>query len=553
MISGNPVSSGKAAAKQSERTTVERKRRQSDGAPYSSLSWHDHDLMNMAIQSPRKGQVSRSPSRAQMESQATRSESPQLLERRQSLKRQNAYKTQSSKEDPPRPILEPTSEHPTQQVISGKSTPDLDPDLQQEADLDLQRSVMEFVGVHGYDPKKVVPLNSVASSQTGTGGRSNRRASLVRGVVALTLDEDPNVNQSSEEKVSIGQSNVTESEQENVNPAEQQGLQESDYNANEIPVTNESKVEYIDTYSQVVKPIIKQPSSRRAKSALSYLDDTESLELRPKSAPFALFRRYGSSKSQRSAVRFSQPESDRSSEDLRLQMGVPPRPQAPAATPIVKDLVPSLPSSPIRVQNSGPAHQESQAITPREKKNVLASYVAAQEASSPQYFTYPPTHRSSSPGGTGHGRSSPQLVRSYMSLDGSCLVSHDQHRHKCYIPGRHTIDTHNAYSVTPGPHSHIKSLMGDPPCPRPGFQYHHGSAWYQIPGRYATIDQPVPPKRCQVVRRSKSVSSARSTNSDLRRSWHGPMTSENTSVITSIRLGQSASWTEGQFPRESRV
>ena len=547
MISGNPVSSGKAAAKQSERTTVERRRRPSDGAPYSSLSWHDHDLMNMAIQSPRKGQVSRSPSRAQVES-ITGSESPQLLERRQSLKRQNAYKTQTSKEDPPKVVLAPTSEHPAQQDISGTSTPDLDPRLQQEADPDLHKSVMEFVDVHGHDPNKMVP-----SSPTSTSKRSNRRASLVRGVVALTLDEDLNVSQSNEGKALMNQSNDTQSEAVEGNPTEQH---ENDLNANnveKVPATNRSKVEYIDTYSQVVKPIIKQPSSQRAQSALNYIDDTESLELRPKSAPFALFRRYGSSKSQRSAVRFTQPESDRSSEDLRMQMGVPPRPQPPAATPIVKDLVPSLPTSPIRVHNSGPAQQESQAVAPREKKHVLASYVAAQEASSPQYFTYPPTHRSPSPGGTGHGRSSPHLVRSYVSLDSSSFISHDHHRHKCYIPGRHTIDTHNAYSVTPGPHSHIKSLMGDPPCPRPGFQYHHGSAWYQIPGRYATIDQPVPPKRCHVVRRSKSLSSARSTNSDLRRSWHGPMTSENTSVITSIQLGQSASWTEGQLPRESHV
>lgn len=72
------------------------------------------------------------------------------------------------------------------------------------------------------------------------------------------------------------------------------------------------------------------------------------------------------------------------------------------------------------------------------------------------------------------------------------------HRTKCQIPGPHTNDIHNTYSLTKGPNSTLRSLMGGPPVPRDVFLHiHHTSAWYHVPGRYPTISSPYPRKRSQ--------------------------------------------------------
>ena len=75
-----------------------------------------------------------------------------------------------------------------------------------------------------------------------------------------------------------------------------------------------------------------------------------------------------------------------------------------------------------------------------------------------------------------------------------------EHRRKCYIPGPHTIDTENAYSVVRGPHAHVKALLGPPEAPRysaitRGIQ--HSSAWYHVKGRYGVPSRPYAPKRSQ--------------------------------------------------------
>ena len=56
----------------------------------------------------------------------------------------------------------------------------------------------------------------------------------------------------------------------------------------------------------------------------------------------------------------------------------------------------------------------------------------------------------------------------------------------------------HTYSSTQGPNSSLTSLLGARPAPRDVFLHvHHTSAWYHVPGRYSTADQPYPPKRSQ--------------------------------------------------------
>ena len=73
--------------------------------------------------------------------------------------------------------------------------------------------------------------------------------------------------------------------------------------------------------------------------------------------------------------------------------------------------------------------------------------------------------------------------------------SFEYHHQSCYVPGPHSVDVHNTYSVVPGPNSSVDSLLGPPPCPRPRRSLQHMSAWYHVPGRYPTITCPFPPKR----------------------------------------------------------
>ena len=83
------------------------------------------------------------------------------------------------------------------------------------------------------------------------------------------------------------------------------------------------------------------------------------------------------------------------------------------------------------------------------------------------------------------------------------------HKTKCYVPGPHSIDVNNAYSMR-GPHSTIYSLLGSQPCPRSiSSDVHHKSAWYHVPGRYSTIERPFPSKRSQTRLPTKSSKTSR--------------------------------------------
>ena len=71
------------------------------------------------------------------------------------------------------------------------------------------------------------------------------------------------------------------------------------------------------------------------------------------------------------------------------------------------------------------------------------------------------------------------------------------HRQNCYIPTQHSVDVHNAFSPVHGPHTHIRSLLGPPPAPRPLTGIFHSAAFYHAPGRYPTPSKPFPPRRSQ--------------------------------------------------------
>ena len=91
-------------------------------------------------------------------------------------------------------------------------------------------------------------------------------------------------------------------------------------------------------------------------------------------------------------------------------------------------------------------------------------------------------------------------------------MSMDSHRSHCDIPaGPHSVHISNARTITRGPHSSIKSLIGDPGRRDISKDVHHKSAWYHVPGRYSTVNKKIPPKRSQergdAVKLRKSIPS----------------------------------------------
>ena len=92
-----------------------------------------------------------------------------------------------------------------------------------------------------------------------------------------------------------------------------------------------------------------------------------------------------------------------------------------------------------------------------------------------------------------HTRSAPTLRRVGSA---SARVSQVQHRARCPAPHPHTVDTCNTFSAINGPHTSTDSLLLGKP--RDTYQHvRHTCAWYHVPGRYITPDQPYPPKRSQ--------------------------------------------------------
>nr|XP_022299968.1 uncharacterized protein LOC111108403 isoform X2 [Crassostrea virginica] len=72
------------------------------------------------------------------------------------------------------------------------------------------------------------------------------------------------------------------------------------------------------------------------------------------------------------------------------------------------------------------------------------------------------------------------------------------------VAGPHAITPGNTQTVTTGPNSTLDSLI--PRSPRDlGRTIHHRSAWYHVPGRYATSGKPFPPKRSQKTAEAKEL------------------------------------------------
>ncbi|CAL1526238.1 unnamed protein product [Lymnaea stagnalis] len=93
-------------------------------------------------------------------------------------------------------------------------------------------------------------------------------------------------------------------------------------------------------------------------------------------------------------------------------------------------------------------------------------------------------------------------ARSRQTTSSYASSSHLSH---CVVPGCHDITPSNVRSVV-GPHSDLKSLLGEPPRPRPTSQrVHHRSAWYHVPGRYVTPQERIPKKRMQKTENAKDI------------------------------------------------
>ena len=75
------------------------------------------------------------------------------------------------------------------------------------------------------------------------------------------------------------------------------------------------------------------------------------------------------------------------------------------------------------------------------------------------------------------------------------------------VHSRHGINSANTRSVTVGPSCDLTSLV-EKSSPRDiSKNIHHRSAWYHVPGRYATSDKPFPPKRSQKTKEVQELDS----------------------------------------------
>lgn len=77
-------------------------------------------------------------------------------------------------------------------------------------------------------------------------------------------------------------------------------------------------------------------------------------------------------------------------------------------------------------------------------------------------------------------------------------VSYASHHSSCEIPQAFDLHPSNSRTVQ-GPHSDIRDLLGDPPCPRPVPPKEiHTATWYHAPGRYPKdLNDVYPPRRHQ--------------------------------------------------------
>lgn len=74
-------------------------------------------------------------------------------------------------------------------------------------------------------------------------------------------------------------------------------------------------------------------------------------------------------------------------------------------------------------------------------------------------------------------------------------VSYASHHSSCDIPQAFDLHPSNVTTVQ-GPHSDIKDLMGEPPCPRPvAPKGVHTATWYHEPGRYSKDFSDTYPRR----------------------------------------------------------
>ena len=438
--------------------------------PASNLSWRDRDLLKM-----KKSQSMTPKSTAPLPEDFNPG-------RRCSLQRQDAYRTQHSQEDPPQ--IPVAVELPT--IERDDSLPDATNPRQASRKGGLARapsigeSVMQYVELPNYEPNHVTPHGSYTSSPKGSPSQA-RRSSLGKDILKLALH-----------KMTIELEDHIEHDGDSDENRNVKDL----YDRNELVEEEESPTEYIDTYSNDATAL-----SSRPKSAFAERDSKPTLESRPKTAPNIIVKLKDSRspKSQKYAVRFRQPDRVKSSEDLDTSGGLT-----------------------VWHTNSNPTTPVGQhGFTPVVSHDRLSAQNAGNRTENGRpRLTRSPTAPSNLPNNSGSPRRK------------QAIVTYEVHRSKCYIPGPHTIDVHNSYSITPGPHSAIRSLLGDPPCPRPTFQYHHGSAWYQIPGRFP-LDKnaPVPlGQKGNGRRRSHSASSVEVYQLD-------PATGGV----------QSASWSEGQF------
>ena len=128
------------------------------------------------------------------------------------------------------------------------------------------------------------------------------------------------------------------------------------------------------------------------------------------------------------------------------------------------------------------------------------TFVRNSESSAPSRKDSPVKHKRP----TGSARSIGSSL--YTTVSGTSVGSTKSHKSTCDIPaGPHSIHVSNVRTITVGPHSSIRSLMGYQGPKDISKGIHHKSAWYHVPGRYSTVERKMAPKRSQKRQEAKDL------------------------------------------------
>ncbi len=267
----------------------------------------------------------------------------------------------------------------------------------------LMESVLQFVELPNYEPCQVAPLGSYTTSPKSESPGHARRCSLASDIVKLAMQR---VSLELDEAKAIPPPSNTD-----VN----QNTQELCNHNDGTPDRQDKSIYRGEIY---LSPTHRASSPNNGFSN-EVKNKTKLLQGRPRDGPNVIQQRKGSSRGRS-------------------------RTKTKGSGLVVNEDVLGL---------DWRTRSHSKLSDPRRARTLSADAMLETTRATPRRL------RLNSPNSVPRGPSPEPLLRRSISLSTSQNVSCEIHRSTCYIPGPHSIDMHNAFSVTTGPHSDIRSLL----------------------------------------------------------------------------------------------